>query len=627
MQIRLASGKTIEAADGVSILETLNRAGIFLTSSCGGKGTCGKCKVLIRSGAVERRSSIRLSPEEIRNGMAIACQTFPRSDLEVDIPKESMLIVEGKIATGISSDLLKLLADFSVPLEPIAQRRVLRLPPPTLDDNISDMERLKRELFSQGLGCLRIKFRILVNLARAARESNWEITLSTFHSEDCYEIINIFSGNRERPSYGVAIDIGTTTLVLFLIDLTTGALIDVASTYNSQIRFGDDVINRIVNATEHGRLAEIQDAVISDVNGMMQILTGTHDIDKNDIDCIVISGNTTMTHLFLGLDPGSIREEPYIPTASTFPVAYAGETGIEINPHTPIYTVPCVASYVGGDIVAGVLASRLHESEEISIFIDIGTNGEIVLGNSEWLMSAACSAGPCFEGSGIKHGMRATEGAIESITIDPGTKEVSIRVIGEDVRPMGICGSGMIDAIAAMFLAGILDQKGRLRKEASDRVRDGDDGPEFVIHYGDDRDIVLTEPDIENIIRAKAAIYAGFTTLLGEAGLTFDDVGKVYIAGGFGKFLDIEKAIILGMLPEIPKERFLYLGNTSIKGAYLCAVSSRLREQAEKIAGMMTYIELSVSRSFMDQYMSGLFIPHTDIDAFPSVKKLLQDMA
>ncbi len=626
MQIRLTSGKTIETADGISILEALNRAGVFLTSSCGGKGTCGKCRVQIRSGSAERKSTIRLSPEEVENGMAIACQTFPQTDIEIDIPKESVLVVEGKIATGRADDLLQMLAEFGVPVEPVAQRRLLRLPPPTLDDNISDMERLKRELFSQGLGCLRIHFRTLLGLARTAREKDWEITLSTFHTEDCFEIINVFSGNREQPSYGAVIDIGTTTIVLFLVELQTGRLVDVASTYNSQIRFGDDVINRIVNATEHGRLHEIQDAVISDVNGMVQILAGTHDIDKNDIDCIVIAGNTTMTHLFLGLDPASIREEPYIPTANTFPVAYAGETGIVVNPNTPIYTVPCVASYVGGDIVAGVLASRLHASAETSIFIDIGTNGEIVLGNSEWLMSAACSAGPCFEGSGIKHGMRATEGAIESIAIDPVTKKLSVRVIG-DAKPMGICGSGMIDAIPAMFLAGILDQKGRLVKGSSDRVREGDDGPEFVIHYGEEKDIFLTEPDIENIIRAKAAIYAGFTTLLGEAGLTFDDVSRVYIAGGFGKFLDIEKAIILGMLPEIPKERFLYLGNTSIKGAYLCAVSSKLREQAEKIAGMITYIELSVSSSFMDQYMSGLFIPHTDIDAFPSVKKLLQDMA
>ncbi len=255
--------------------------------------------------------------------------------------------------------------------------------------------------------------------------------------------------------------------------------------------------------------------------------------------------------------------------------------------------------------------------------MDIGTNGEIVLGNSEWLVAAACSAGPCFEGSGIKHGMRATEGAIEGVRIEQAALEPEIKVI-DDVSPIGICGSGMIDAVAEMFLAGIVDQKGKLQKEVSKRVREGEDGLEFVIYSGDGKDISLTEPDIENIIRAKAAIYAGFSILLKEMGYTFNDVHKIYIAGGFGKFLDIEKAIILGMLPDMSKEKFEFLGNTSITGAYLCMLSRKMRQEAEEIAKKMTYLELSVSRSFMDEYVSGIFIPHTNIDTFPSVKKLMK---
>ncbi|UCD34124.1 MAG: DUF4445 domain-containing protein, partial [Nitrospiraceae bacterium] len=292
-------------------------------------------------------------------------------------------------------------------------------------------------------------------------------------------------------------------------------------------------------------------------------------------------------------------------------------------PNVPVHVFPCVASYVGGDIVAGVLATGIHQKEDLSIFIDIGTNGEIVLGNAEWLMAAACSAGPCFEGSGIRHGMRATEGAIEGIRINPDTLDVDIRVIGNHLQPTGICGSGMIDAIAEMFLTGILDRKGKLQRGRTDRVRDGGDGPEFVVHYGEEKDIVLTEPDIENIIRAKAAIYAGFSTLLKEVGFTFADVRKVYIAGGFGKFLDIDKAIILGMLPEMPRETFQYMGNTSVTGAYLCLLSRKMYIEAEEVSRKMTYLELSVSKSFMDEYVSGLFIPHTDIDAFPGVKQLL----
>ncbi|MBI4710668.1 MAG: DUF4445 domain-containing protein, partial [Nitrospirae bacterium] len=307
---------------------------------------------------------------------------------------------------------------------------------------------------------------------------------------------------------------------------------------------------------------------------------------------------------------------------NVFPLSFAGELGIKIKPDTPVYTFPCVASYVGGDITAGVLASRLHKKTELCLFLDIGTNGEIVLGNSEFLVAAACSAGPCFEGSGIKHGMRATEGAVEDVVMDRKTLEPEIKVIGGSV-PIGICGSGMIDLAAEMFLTGILNQKGKLQKGVSKRVRESEDGAEFVLYQGNGRDIVLTEPDIENIIRAKAAIYAGCSILLKEVGFTFNDVRKVYIAGGFGKFLDIDKAIILGMLPDISREKFEFLGNTSITGAYLCMLSRRMREEAEEIARKMTYLELSVSRSFMDEYVSGLFIPHTNMEAFPGVKKLM----
>lgn len=623
-KITLTSGKTVSSEPGRSILESLKNAGTFLTSSCGGKGTCGKCKVIVKSGAVESRSRMKLSKEEISEGYALACRTYPSGDILIDIPKESMLIVEGQIATGRAEDLQALLKSSGAEIDPPARRIMLKLPPPSLDDNISDLERLKRSLLEEGLGCLRVPYRILINLGKTVREGNWQITLSTIHSEDCYEITNIFAGDQTTPQYGIAIDIGTTTVVVYLIDLTDGRLVDVASTYNSQIQYGDDVITRIVNATEHNQLKGIHRTIILDINNLLLLLMETHGISADSIDCFVASGNTTMTQFFLNLDPASIREEPYIPTANMFPLSYAGELGIRVNPNTPVYVFPCVASYVGGDIVSGILATKMHKQDEICIFIDIGTNGEIVIGNSEWMIAAACSAGPCFEGSGMKHGMRATDGAIEDVKIDPETLEVEIQVIGKDIQPAGICGSGMIDAIADMFLTGILDQKGKLQKDKTERVRDGEDGPEFVVHFGKEKDIVLSEPDIENIVRAKAAIYAGFSTLLKEMGFSFDDVAKVYIAGGFGKFLDIEKAVILGMLPELPTDKFEYMGNTSVTGAYLCTLSRELREEAEEISRTMTYMELSVSSSFMDEYVSGLFIPHTNIDAFPGVKKRLK---
>lgn len=536
MKISLSSGKAISGSPAASVLDSLKKEDIFLTSSCGGKGTCGKCRIIIKSGSFNTRSKIKLSKDEIKKGYTLACQTFPEGDLLIEIPKESMLTVEGKIATGRSKDLQLLFRSTGAGIDPLTERVLLQLPPPSISDNISDLERLKRELSLKNLGCLRVPFRFLTDLAKTVRKNNWEITLSIIHAEDCYEITNILPDNKKIPRYGIAIDIGTTTLVVYLIDLITGNLVDIASTYNSQIQLGDDVITRIVHAKERGGLKDLNKTVIADINIFLSLFKKTRKIDPDSIDQIVIAGNTTMTHLFLGLDPSAIREEPYIPTANNFPLGFAGELGLKTNPNTPVYVFPCVASYVGGDIVSGVLAAGLHKKKELSLFMDIGTNGEIVLGNSEWLVAAACSAGPCFEGSGIKHGMRATEGAIEGIRINRDSLDPEIKIIGNGIQPTGICGSGMIDAVAEMFLSGILNQKGKLQKDISSRVRQGENGLEFVVYSDKGKDIVLTEPDIENIIRAKAAIYAGFSILLKEVGYTFEDVHRVYIAGGSVNF-------------------------------------------------------------------------------------------
>ncbi len=623
MKITLPSGKNIEATSGISFLDSLKREGIYLNSSCGGKGTCGKCRILVKSGDVKSDSSIKISRDESEKGYVLACQSYPASDVRIDIPKESSLTVEGKVATGKSKDLQGLLRSMETEIKPITERITLQLPRPSLDDNISDLDRLKRALSSEGLGCLRVPFRALTDLSVTLRKEDWKATLCIIHSDECYEITNIFPGDRKTPRYGVAIDIGTTTLVVYLIDMTDGSLVDIASTYNSQIRFGDDVITRIVHATEYNKLAELNKAVIDDINLMLSLILQNHQTGIDLIDNIVVAGNPTMTQLFFGLNPEAIREEPYILTASSYPLSFAGELGLKLNPNTPLYAFPSVASYVGGDIVSGVLVSGIHKREELCFFMDIGTNGEMVLGNSEFLVAAACSAGPCFEGSGIRHGMRATEGAIEEVRINRHTLEPEISVIG-NVVPMGICGSGMIDAISEMFLAGILDQKGKLQKYISKRVREGEEGLEYLFYSDADREIILTTPDLENIIRAKAAVYAGFTTLLKEMGFTFDDIHRVYIAGGFGQFLDVEKAIVLGMLPDMPREKYEFLGNTSIKGAYICTLSQKMRETAEEIAQKMTCIELSVSKIFMDEFVSGLFIPHTHTEDFPSVNEKMK---
>lgn len=620
MDIKLTTGRTLHILEEESLLQALKRHGIYLVASCGGKGICSKCRVRLLEGKSKIASTGKLEPREIKTGITLACQTFPEEDIFIDIPKESKLVVGEKIAISKSTDLIELLHSLEAEISPIVKRITLNLPPPTIHDNISDLERLKRSLEERDLIGIRFSHGLVSSISKVLREAEWKITL---RYTDSHDAISISPAGMDGDRYGLAVDIGTTTVVIYLVNLTDGRLIDVGSTYNSQMRYGDDVITRIIYATESGGLDELRDSVVSDINDLLAPLIERHSISRKDIESVVITGNTTMTHIFWGLNPAHIREEPYIPTINFFPRWNAGTAKLKINPLSPIYTVPCVASYVGGDIAAGVLSSKLHRSPEIALFIDIGTNGEIVIGNNEWLMAAACSAGPCFEGSGIKHGMRATEGAIESIKIDPETFEPVFNVIGNG-QPMGICGSGMIDAISEMFLTGIIDQKGKfIREVKTGRIRNGVDGPEFLIFSRDGRDIVLTEVDIENILRAKAAIYAGVSLLLKEVGFGLDAIERVYIAGGFGNYLNVDRAIILGMLPDLPKDKFSFLGNASITGAYLCLLSKELRKEAGIIASKMTYLELSVSKRFMDEYISALFLPHTHMRLFPTVKKLL----
>ncbi|TAN44087.1 MAG: DUF4445 domain-containing protein [Nitrospirae bacterium] len=626
MKLKLTSDEVIEVKEGESIYAALKRSGIYLTASCGGKGACGKCKVKVLEGGVNITSQGKLTAKEKESGLSLACATFPMDDLLVEIPKESRLIVGDKISIAKTKDLAEYLRSYGVDISLTIKSVALDLPHPSLSDNIGDLERIKRALEEKGITNMRFSHGFTSTAVEALRYSNWKVEL-TYVTGDVIPNEAIFLTSKEfcYKRYGIAVDIGTTTVVVYLINLMTGQIVDVGSTYNSQMRYGDDVITRIVYATEGGGLNELRDAVVGDINTIVNSMKERHHIETCEIETAAVAGNTTMAHIFWGLNPATIREEPYIPTLNKFPLWKAGTAKVEINKQAPLYTVPCVASYVGGDIVAGVLASKMHRNAEVALFMDIGTNGEIAIGNNEWLMTAACSAGPCFEGSGIRCGMRATPGAIESVKIDPQTYEATIGVIGGG-HPMGICGSGMIDAVSEMFLTGVLNQKGKFVREKSSKIKDGEEGPEFIFYHDEklNRDIVLTEVDIENLLRAKAAIYAGVTTLLGEVGFTLDSIEKVYIAGGFGNYINIERAIILGMLPDMPLDRFVFMGNTSVTGTYLCLLSEDLRREAEEIASKMTYIELSVSRNFMDEYMSALFLPHTNMDQFPTVQALLQ---
>jgi uncharacterized 2Fe-2S/4Fe-4S cluster protein (DUF4445 family) len=619
--------------DNTNLFKAVKAAGLYVLSSCGGKGNCGKCKVVIKEGTVESgKSRSFLSREEADRGYVLACLSRVKSDLTVEIPPESRMQAKHKIATGARTDaLMKLMGSAGGCLESRIRRVHLEISPPTIDDNIADFERLRRALDKAGFDAshLHMHYLVLSKLPHVLREGGWNITVSVFNVAAVLEVLDIFPGDATKSRYGAAVDIGTTTVVVYLVDMTSGHIIGTASTYNSQVKCGDDVITRIVYATERNGLKELQELAVGNINTLLSELADKHNVPLGMIDYIIVAGNTTMTHLFYGIDPQFIREEPYIPAATFFPLIRGKSVGFKVDPQAIIYSMPNVASYVGGDITAGVLVSQIHKQDRVSLFIDIGTNGEIVLGNKDWLVTAACSAGPAFEGSGIKFGMRAMEGAIEEVEIDPKTFDVNFRVIG-DVKPIGICGSGMIDALAEMYLNGIIDQKGKIREEiGSKRIRRGESGLEYVLAWrvesAINKEIVITEVDLDNLIRAKAAIYAGFATLISHMGMKFTDIEKLYIAGGFGRYIDVERAVSIGMLPDLPVDKFQFLGNTSIIGAYYALLCDRLRHEAEEIARKMTYIELSVSRSFMDEYLSALFLPHTDLNAFPTVKKELEE--
>jgi uncharacterized 2Fe-2S/4Fe-4S cluster protein (DUF4445 family) len=434
-------------------------------------------------------------------------------------------------------------------------------------------------------------------------------------------------------SLGAAIDIGTTTIAIMLVDFKSGHVIDSATSFNRQISCGEDVISRIIYSLKGEGLKHLQRLVLETINDLLDDLCERNGVDSLHIDHVVTSGNTTMAHLFLGLNPRGIREEPYAPVATHYPTVRTMDIGLHANPNAAVYSLPSVAAYVGGDITAGVLSSGLWRKKGLTLFMDVGTNGELVLGNSDWMVACACSAGPAFEGAGVRCGMRATQGAIEGVTINYNTLEPSIQVIGGG-KPSGVCGSGMIAALAEMFITGIVDKSGRIntahpRAAAGGRSRivTTEHGPAYVLVWSGEsatgEDILLTEVDVNNLIRTKGAIYAAIRVMLQNLGINAADIQEVLIGGGFGQHINVEKSILIGLLPDLPWHRFRYLGNTSVQGAYKALISRRERRRVTDIAGKVTYLELVADNNFMNEYTSTLFLPHTDIESFPSVKQVL----
>ena len=555
-------------------------------------------------------------------GYVLACQSKITGDVSVQIPEET-LARKLKIA-GMGQAVTDRLNGLVPDIDPMLQEIRLTLEPPTLDDSVSDLDRLNRGLKKQGCDVdrLNVGIKVMRQLAEVVRRDNWNITVSVVRRKCANEILEVRPGNGQHQSLGLAIDVGTTTIVVYLVDMADGSVLAATAGHNRQADCGDDVINRIVCAEKDGvkKLSRMALATINDLIGEALDSAGNR---REAIRNVVVSGNTTMAHLLLQIEPRYLRRDPYIPTVSDFPILKAGEIGLKANPMAAVFIMPGPASYVGGDIVSGILYTGFHREDPVTLFIDIGTNGEIVLGNKEWLMTAACSAGPAFEGGGIRWGMRAEEGAIEKVTIDPQTLVPTLSTVG-DAPPRGICGSGMIDLIAELLKTGIVDRSGRFAKElGNDRVRKQGDEWAYVLTFADEtpmnEDIVFTESDLKNLIYSKGAVYAGFTTLLGHAGMDFSMVDRMIITGGFGQYLNIEKAVTIGLLPDIDRSKFAYMGNSSIVGAYMALLSTTYRQEARTICNSMTYVDFSSNPRYMDEFTSALFLPHTDLNAFPSV--------
>ncbi len=423
-------------------------------------------------------------------------------------------------------------------------------------------------------------------------------------------------------------DIGTTTVYGQLIDLKTGDVLSQYGDFNAQISYGEDVITRIVYAEKPGGLEKIQQAVINTVNKLIKKLVKQAGIDNDWISSITLAGNTTMTQLMLKVDPRHIRRSPYVPSSTLYPPIRATDLGMALGEHVEALVYPAISSYVGGDIVAGVMGSGMYRTEKLTLFMDIGTNAEIVIGNKEWLACAACSAGPAFEGGGIQFGMRAAKGAIEGFSIDPFTYEPMNMTIG-NAKVKGICGSGLINIVAVMFETGVINNLGKFCRDlGTSRIRRTQGVYEYVLAWKDetqiDRDVVITEIDIENLIRAKGAIYSGCLTLLNEVGLGIEDLEQIILAGGFGSYVDLDKAMTIGLLPEIEFEKVIFVGNGSLMGAKMSALTNRIRKDVVEVTKKMTNFELSETASYMDHYVAALFLPHTDINHFPKVKARLE---
>ncbi|MCL2175402.1 MAG: ASKHA domain-containing protein [Treponema sp.] len=604
----LPANITIESQAGSSLLEAARRIGVFIETPCGGKGTCQKCNVQI-TGSGERG--------EDKKRQVLICQFIvPDYDIIVELPIDDSHLFKPR---GDSHP------DKYLPEKhtPFIKKINLQVTEPALLDGLSDADRFVRA-FQKEVECqsVDLPLNVLKDLPEKLREKDGKIIVYYYRDNNIARIIDIPSPksptnqrfDHSPQAYALAIDIGTTTAALLLVDIETGKVLSSHNAYNSQVECALDVIGRINYAKKN--LAELRDRILKTINELTAEACKNVKINQSEILCVSIAGNTTMIHLLLGVMPEYIRLSPYTPAVFCPQMYTAFQVGINANENAPLLFAPAVGSYVGGDITAGLLCTDLARKTSIDeannndliLFIDIGTNGEIVLGNNDFVFACACSAGPAFEGGGIKCGMRASNGAIERVVINEDGKP-QVFTIG-DAAPAGICGSGVISVVAKLFRKGIIDSAGKFAERKG----------EYVLCEADSRTgkdkIAINETDIDNFIRAKGAIFSACQTMLESVGMSFNDVKTIYVAGGFGNYLNLEDAGTIGLLPRLDDEKYIFLGNSSVVGAYLSLVCEERRAKMFELASQITYMDLSSEPRYMDHYTGALFLPHTNKSLF-----------
>ena len=631
-QIEGGSPVQIECNAGDNLLELARRANVAIDAPCSGNGSCGKCRVKLLEGEVESIPSRHISDEEYNAGWRLSCNSKVISDCTVLVPDIASAYQSRMKTADLSSpeevaifeNCQTQLKESGIAFENNFRGVVLTMAEPTEDDTMPDNERLTWAL-QEALGVEKVKipYGVMAKLAHTLREQNFTVCVKGEMQEDTFLCMEI-CGAEDTSIVGCAIDIGTTTVSMVLVDLTSGKILAKGSSGNGQIRYGADVINRIIESTRPGGKKKLQDAIVKEtLTPIIANLCKSGGINARSILRLAIGANTTMNHLLIGVDADPVRMDPYIPSFFGWEGLLAGDLHLPANPLAPVIIAPNIGSYVGGDITAGTLATMMWDKDEMTLFIDLGTNGEIVFGNRDFLMSCACSAGPAFEGGDISCGMRATDGAVEAVTIDKETMEPTLTIVGDKgQKPVGICGSGIIDIISELYRCGIINAKGMFIREGERVQRDQHGMGRYVLATAEEsetgREVSINEVDIDNFIRAKGAIYSGIDTLLQSVDMTPDCIDQVVVAGGIGSGINMKNAVNIGMLPDVELEKYQYIGNSSLTGAYAMVVSDMATKKCHEVAANMTYLELSTYPGYMDSFVAACFIPHTDSSLFPS---------